>query len=58
MKKLNQKHKAWIDRNSHLLDWLVLAEERLKYGHITIHYHAGRVTSYDLSPTERTEAEE
>ncbi len=57
MKKLEQKRKGWIDRNLHLLDWLVLAEERVRYGHIIINYHAGRVTSYDLCPRERTEAE-
>ena len=57
MKTLDQKRKGWIDRNRNLLDWLVLAEERVRFGHIIINYHAGRVTSYDLCPRERTEAE-
>ena len=51
---IDQQLLDWIDHNRSLIDWLKIADEKIEYGQIIINYHAGKITSYDICPRERT----
>ena len=47
----------WAEERADLLRWLKNADQDMKYGEIIIHYHQGKITSYDICPRERIELE-
>ncbi len=43
----------WAEEHADLLGWLRKADQDMKYGDIIIHYHKGKITSYDICLRER-----
>ncbi len=43
----------WTEEHVDLLRWLKNADQDMEYGEIIIHYHKGKITSYDICPRER-----
>ncbi len=48
----------FVNNNRALIDWLMLADKEIDYGSIVVNYHAGRITSYDITRKIRTAAKE
>ncbi len=57
-KAIDQETMDFINNNRSLIDWLVVADKEIDYGHIIINYHAGRITSYDITRKIRTAAKD
>ncbi len=47
----------WVEEHVDLLGWLCKADQDMEYGEIIIHYHKGKITSYDICPRKRVEVE-
>lgn len=55
---MDKEHKNWIEKRQRLIDYLMMAEDVVQYGSITINYRAGQITSCDTHKTIRTKAPE
>lgn len=51
--KIDSELNRWIKEHVDLLRWLKNADQDMEYGEIIIHYHQGKITSYDICPRER-----
>ena len=57
-KAIDQEMMDFVNNNRSLMAWLMLADKEIDYGSIVINYHAGRITSYDITRKIRTAAKD
>jgi len=53
IKNINPELIEWVEKNINLIQWLKIVDSKIEHGEIIIHYHQGKITSYDICLKER-----